>query len=99
MESGRAAPLFRMHRRVRTSLPNDLNPGSGDQHDRSDNRIRQLMTAGARHRNGDKAVVWIGPDLHCAARSPSPNLKRPAAVTRMIAHPPAVSRRAIGLAT
>jgi len=53
MESGRAAPLFRLHRRVRRSLPNDLNPGSGDQRDRSDNRIRQLMTAGARHRNGD----------------------------------------------
>jgi hypothetical protein len=53
MESGRAAPLFRLHGRVRRSLPNDLNPGSGDQRDRSDNRIRQLMTGGAHHRNGD----------------------------------------------
>ena len=60
MESGRAAPLFRLHRRVR-SLPNDLNPGSGDQRDRSDNRIRQLMTAGARHRNGDDRTVGLEP--------------------------------------
>jgi hypothetical protein len=59
MESGRAAPLFRLHRRVRRSLPNDLKPRSGDQRDRSDNRIRQLMTAGARHRNGDKGMTRI----------------------------------------
>jgi hypothetical protein len=59
MESGRAAPLFRLHRRARRSLPNDLNPGSSDQRDRSDNRIRQLITAGARHRNGDDPVVTI----------------------------------------
>jgi len=53
MDSARAAPLFRLHRRERRTLPNDFNPGSGDQRDRSDNRIRQLITARARHRNGD----------------------------------------------
>ncbi len=59
MKSSRAAPPFRLHRRARRNLPNDLNPDSGDQRDRSDNRIRQLMTAGARHRNGDQAIAAI----------------------------------------
>jgi hypothetical protein len=72
MESGRAAPLFRLHRRVRSSLPNDLNPGSGDQRDRSDNRIRQLMTARARHRNGDNAIVPFRLFASCSVLADSP---------------------------